>query len=221
MSCVEIVAEPTITARRVVPMRSPVGRKAIDPDAALVARLRAAEPRAAERLVEVYGSRVYRLAVRITGSAADAEEVVQDALWTVVRKIESFRGESAFGSWLYRVVANAAYQKLRGQRRRPEIPLDEVLPAFRDDGTHAAPVEDWSRSLDDPSRQCDVRGALSAALDGLSADDRTAVILHDVEGFSIAEVAATVGLSIANAKSRLHRARLFMRQRLTVSLGAA
>jgi len=221
MSCVEIVAEPTITARRVVPMRSPVGRKAIDPDAALVARLRAAEPRAAERLVEVYGSRVYRLAVRITGSAADAEEVVQDALWTAVRKIGSFRGESAFGSWLYRVVANAAYQKLRGHRRRPEIPLDEVLPAFRDDGTHAAPVEDWSRSLDDPSRQCDVRGALSAALDGLSADDRTAVILHDVEGFSIAEVAATVGLSIANAKSRLHRARLFMRQRLTVSLGAA
>jgi len=221
MSCVEIVAEPTFLQRRVVPMRPGAARKAIDPDAVLVAKLRAADAGAAELLVEAYGSRVYRLAVRITGSAADAEEVVQDALWTVVRKIETFRRESAFGSWLYRIVANAAYQKLRGRRRRPEIPFDDALPAFHDDGTHAAPVDDWSQSVDDPSRQCDVRGALSAALDGLAARDRTAVILHDVEGFSIAEVAETVGLSVANTKSRIHRARLFLRQRLTVSLGAA
>jgi RNA polymerase sigma-70 factor, ECF subfamily len=208
MSCVEMV------------MRPPVARKAVDPDMSLVARLRRADGRAAETLVEVYGSRVYRLAVRITGNAADAEEVVQDALWAVVRKIETFRGESAFGSWLYRIVANAAYQKVRGQRRRPEIPLDDVLPAFHDDGTHAAPVDDWSRIVDDPSRQCDVRGALSAALDALSAGDRTAVILRDVEGFSMAEVAATVGLSVTNAKSRVHRARLFLRRRLAASLAA-
>ena len=221
MSCVEMVAERTVPGRRAIELRRPVARKPIDPDAMLVARLRRADAEAAEILVDAYGSRAYRLAVRITGSAADAEEVVQDALWTVVRKIETFRGESAFGSWLYRIVANGAYQKARGRRRHPEIALDDVLPAFHDDGTHAAPADDWSRTLDDPSRQSDVRGALSTALDALSAGDRTAVLLHDVEGFSIAEVAATVGLSVAATKSRLHRARLFLRQRLAVSLGAA
>src|SRR5213594_2757443 len=91
-----------------------------DGDGDLVEALRRDEPMAAERLVSRYGERAYRLASRITGSAADAEEVVQDALWTVIRKIDTFRGESAFGSWLYRIVANAAYQKLRGRHsRRP------------------------------------------------------------------------------------------------------
>jgi RNA polymerase sigma-70 factor, ECF subfamily len=219
MSCVEMVADRTLPERGVITMR-PVARKAVDPDAALVARLRRADPGAAETLVEAYGSRVYRLAVRITGNAADAEEVVQDALWAVVRKIETFRGDSAFGSWLYRIVANAAYQKVRGQRRRPEISLDDVLPTFHDDGTHTAPVDDWSRTVDDPSRQYDVRGALNTALDALPAGDRTAVILRDVEGFSMAEVAAAVGLTVPNTKSRVHRARLFLRRRLAVSLGA-
>ena len=97
-------------------------RKAIDPDTALVAQLRRADAGAAEALVGTYGDRVYRLAIRITGNASDAEEVVQDTLWTVSRKIESFRGEAAFGSWVYRITANAAYEKLRkGRNRRSEV----------------------------------------------------------------------------------------------------
>src|SRR5438105_5992493 len=138
---------------RVDEQRPRFPRKAIDPDAALVAQLRRADAGAAEALVGAYGDRVYRLAIRITGNASDAEEVVQDALWTVVRKIDSFRGESAFGSWLYRIVANAAYQKVRAQRRRAAISLDDVLPAFHDDGTHAASIEDWSARIDDPAHQ--------------------------------------------------------------------
>jgi len=193
-------------------------RRAIDRDAALVEQLRRQHPDAAEALLNTYGSRVYRLAVRITGSTADAEEVVQDALWAVVRKIETFRGDSAFGSWLYRIVANAAYQKVRAQRRRPEIALDEVLPAFHEDGALAATVDDWSAKAADPGRQTDVRRALTAALDALSPADRTAVILRDAEGFSTAEVAEALGLTVANAKSRVHRARLFLRQRLAVAL---
>jgi len=81
-----------------------------DRDLDLLDALRRREPMAAECLVTRYGERAYRLARRITGNGQDAEEVVQDAFWTVVRKIDTFRGESAFGSWLYRVVANAAYQ---------------------------------------------------------------------------------------------------------------
>jgi DNA-directed RNA polymerase specialized sigma24 family protein len=97
------------------PSRFP--RKSIDPDAALVAQLRRADTGAAEALVGAYGDRVYRLAIRITGNASDAEEVMQDALWTASRKIDSFQGAAAFGSWVYRITANAAYQKLRGRRR--------------------------------------------------------------------------------------------------------
>src|SRR5262245_8090336 len=107
------------TDRTFVPTR-------VDRDQDLLTALRRREPLAAERLVSTYGERAYRLASRITGNGEDAQEVVQDAFWTVVRKIDMFRGESAFGSWLYRIVANAAYQKLRGrQSRRYELSLDE------------------------------------------------------------------------------------------------
>src|SRR6266478_126467 len=88
-------------------------------------------PEAPEMLVDTYGDRVYRLTHRITGSNEDAEEATQDALWTAARKISSFKGESQFGSWLYRIAANAAYQKLRARRAKTrEIAIDDVLPAF-------------------------------------------------------------------------------------------
>src|SRR5215467_13807344 len=111
----------------------------------LLEALRHREPMAAERLVSRYGERAYRLASRITGNGPDAEEVVQDAFWTVVRKIDTFRGESAFGSWLYRIVANAAYQRLRRRpSSRQEISWDEVLPVFDESGRHVGPAVDWS-----------------------------------------------------------------------------
>jgi RNA polymerase sigma-70 factor, ECF subfamily len=218
MGCAEIVAERTFREPGMVGMHPPFARKVIDPDAALVEQLRREDAGAAEALVDAYGSRVYRLAVRVTGNASDAEEVVQDALWTVVRKIDTFRGDSAFGSWLYRIVANAAYQKVRSRRRHSEVSLDDVLPSFHEDGDHAAPIDDWSPKVSDPCRQTEVRRALTAALDALPPDARAAVILRDVEGLSMAELAAALGLTVTNAKTRVHRARLFLRQHLAVSL---
>src|SRR2546422_1581633 len=163
----------------------------IDRDGRLLKALRRREPAAAELLVATYGDRAYRLASGIAGNARDAEEVVQDAFWTVVRKIDTFRGESAFGSWFYRIVANAAYQKLRSRPgRRTEISLDEV-PLFDETGRHAAPIADWSPSANDPSRQTELRLALGAALAELPPHHRTALILHDVEGLSNVEVAET------------------------------
>src|SRR5437016_10201970 len=124
----------------------------VDRDLDLVAALRRRDPIAAERLVTTYGDRAYRLAASITGNGQDAEEVVQDAFWTVVRKIDGFRGESAFGSWLYRIVANAAYQKLRArQSRRRDVSWDEVLPFFDERSRHVVPMIDWSPRVDDPS----------------------------------------------------------------------
>jgi RNA polymerase sigma-70 factor (ECF subfamily) len=197
-------------------------RIAADRDGELAESLRHHESSAAERLVTTYQSRAYRLAASITGNAEDAEEVVQDAFWTVIRKIDTFRGESALGSWLYRIVANAAYGKLRHRRgRRMEIPLDDVLPAFDEDGRHAAPVVDWSARVDDSSRRTELRLAVSSALEALPAHYRAALVLRDVEGWSCAEVADALSLSVTNVKARVHRARLFIRKRLTESMSVA
>jgi RNA polymerase sigma-70 factor (ECF subfamily) len=196
-----------------------VDRPRIDRDLDLLAALRRREPMAAERLINRYGERAYRLAIRITANAQDAEEVVQDALCTVVRKIDTFRGESAFGSWLYRIVANAAYHKLRGRQRRwRELSLDEVMPLFDGNGCHVPPVADWSPRVNDPSVQAELRTALTAAIDELPAAYRTVLVLRDVEGRSNAEIADALAVSVPVVKTRVHRARLFLRKRLGYSM---
>jgi RNA polymerase sigma-70 factor (ECF subfamily) len=193
----------------------------VDADGQLLEALRRRDSAAAEGLVTRYGARAYRLAMGITRNAADAEEVVQDAFWSVIRKIETFRGDAAFGSWLYRIVANAAFQKMRrGLHRRTEISLDEVLPTFHEDDGAAPPIEDWSERVDDPAIRSDLRSALSSAIEELSPEYRIVVVLHDVEGLPMAEVAKTVGITVANAKTRLHRARLFLRKRLATFMDA-
>ena len=190
-----------------------------DRDGPLVEALRRRDADAAERLVTTYQSRAYRLAVGITANAEDAEEVVQDAFLSAIRKIDTFRGESAFGSWFYRIVANAALQKARRrQGRRIHIALEEVLPAFDGDGRHAAAVVDWSAAVDDPSRHIEIRLAVRSALDELPPHYRAALIMRDVENLSCAEIAEVLHLSVGGAKTRAHRARLFIRKRLAESL---
>jgi RNA polymerase sigma-70 factor, ECF subfamily len=194
-------------------------RHTVDPDAALVERLRRAEAGAAEGLVDTYGDRVYRLALRITGNEQDAEEAVQDVFWSVVRKIDTFRGESLLGSWIYRITANAAYQKLRRTaHRRDEISLDQVLPIIDDGHHHLDPSGDWSAKIDDPAIQSELRDVLASAIDELPANHRAVIVLHDVEGLSMAEVADALGISLATAKTTAHRARLRLRKRLGMFL---
>ena len=187
----------------------------MDPDAGLVEALRREDPDAADRLVEAYGDKVYRLAMRTTGSREDAEEAAQDALWSVARKIDMFKGESAFGSWIYRIAANAAYQKLRSRKAKShEIALDDVLPALTADGRHFEPMDDWSRRVDEHAMQGELRRVLEEAIDSLPADYRTALVMHDVEGMSNPDIAETLGISLPAVKSRIHRSRLFVRQKL-------
>jgi Sigma-70 region 2 len=94
-------------------------RRPIDPDAALVERLRHREEAAVTALAVAHGDRVYRLAIRLTGNSSDAAEVMQEALWSAARKIDRFRGPAAFRSWLYRITLIAAGQKLRGLGHLP------------------------------------------------------------------------------------------------------
>jgi RNA polymerase sigma-70 factor (ECF subfamily) len=187
----------------------------VDPDAALVEALRREGGEAMEQLVERYLNRVYRLALRITGSNEDAEEVAQDALWAAGRKIHTFKGESAFGSWLYRITANAAYMKLRSRKAKAnEIALDDVLPTLDEGGVHFEPMDDWSQRVDEQALQGELRRVLEQAIDDLPPDYRTVLILHDVEGVPNPEIAETLSLSLPAVKSRVHRSRLFLRKRL-------
>jgi RNA polymerase sigma-70 factor, ECF subfamily len=183
-------------------------------DERLHQELLARNPVAVEELVARFGSRIYRLAVRITGRPEDAQEVAQDVVWTVVRKIETFKGESALGSWIYRITANAAYQKLRGRRGKDEVSWEELLPSFDADGHHLEPVRDWTSAFDDPAVQAEARQRLQNAIDGLPAEYRTAFVLHDLEGLPNPEIAEMLGVSLPAVKSRVHRSRLFLRQRL-------
>ena len=192
-----------------------VETRKVDGDAGLVEALRRDDPEAPELLVERFGDRVYRLALRITGSNEDAEEAAQDALWTAARKIQMFKGESAFGSWLYRITANTAYQKLRSRRAKAaEIALDDVLPALDQDGRHFEPMDDWSNRVDEHALQGELRRVLGEAIDALPPDYRTALVMHDVEGLSNPDIADALGISLAAVKSRVHRSRLFVRKRL-------
>ena len=188
----------------------------VDADADLVEALRREAPDAAERLVERFGDRVYRLAMRITGLNEDAEEAAQDALWTAARKIHMFKGESAFGSWIYRITANAAYQKLRTRRQKSsEIALEDVLPSLDGDGLHFEPMDDWTNRVDEKALQGELRQVLTEAIDALPPDYRTALVLHDVEGVSNPDIAEALNISLPAVKSRVHRSRLFVRKRLS------
>jgi RNA polymerase sigma-70 factor (ECF subfamily) len=187
----------------------------VDRDAALLEALRRGDPQAMEQLVETYADRVYRLTFRITGSKEDAEEATQDALWTAGRKIGTFKGDSAFGSWLYRIAANTAYMKLRARKAKArEIAIDDVLPALDDGGLHFEPMDDWSPRVDDQALNGELREVLDAAIAELPPEYRAALVLHDVEGMPNPDVAESLGISLPAVKSRIHRSRLYLRKRL-------
>ena len=203
-------------------MQLTIDRLVVDRDAELLEGLRGRDATAAELLISRYGDRAHRLAIGITGSPRDAEEAVQDAFWNVIRKIDTFRGDAALGSWVYRITANAAYHRRRSAtRQRDEISLEEILPSFHEDGSYAEPIVYWSTEIDDPAVQTELRSVLSSALEELPDHYRAVIILHDVQGLSMAEVAACLDITVPTAKARSHRARLLLRQRLAGFMSGA
>lgn len=169
-----------------------------------------------------YGGRVYRLAWGITRDQGDAEEVVQDVFLTIAQKVSTFEGRSAFGSWIYRISTNAALNKRRGKRREVETSLEEHLPSYEDDGHRKGDrsflLADWSQSPEAELLSGEARRTLERALDALPETYRAVLVLRDVEELANEEVAETLGESVASVKSRLHRARMALREQLTRSL---
>ena len=198
-------------------------RPSTDADAELVARLRAGDHAALEPLMDRYAALIYRVAYGITRNDADAEEVSQDVFVTLVRKLEGFEGRSALGTWIYRVATNAALVKRRGKRREVEVSLEEHLPRFLEDGHREGDrsllLADWSPTPEAELLTGETRRVLERALDALPDHYRAVLVLRDVEELSNETVAAALGESVASVKSRLHRARMALREQLTRHLG--
>ncbi len=192
-------------------------------DLSLLKCLRAGDSSALEVLMGRYAARVYRLAQGITRSASDAEEVVQDVFMTIYRKGDSFEGRSALGSWIYRVTINAALNRRRGKRQEVETSIEENLPAYVEDGHRAGDrtyvLADWSQDPEAALLSEETRGLLNRAIDSLRDDYRAVLVLRDVEDLPNAEIAETIGESVASVKSRVHRARMALREQLTRHLG--
>jgi RNA polymerase sigma-70 factor (ECF subfamily) len=192
-------------------------------DRALLARAAAGDAAALETLMTRYANRVYRLAYGITRSAADAEEVTQDVFLQLVHKGSGFEGRAALSSWIYRITTNVSLNKKRGKRHEVEVPLDDVLPAWLPDGHRAGErgflLADWSSTPERVLLASESRRLLEAALDRLPAHYRAVVILRDVEGLPADEVAEIVGDTVSAVKTRLHRARMALREQLTRARG--
>jgi RNA polymerase sigma-70 factor (ECF subfamily) len=185
----------------------------------LIARLRRRDTEALEILMRRHAGRVYRVAVGITRSDADAEEVVQDVFLSLFEKIGAFEERAALGTWLYRVTTNTALLRRRGKRFDVEVSLEDQLPMFKDDGHRAGErsflLADWSATAEDGLVSGETHAMVRRAVDLLPPHYRAVVVLRDIEELSNEEVAEILGEPVSSIKSRLHRARMALREQLT------
>jgi RNA polymerase sigma-70 factor (ECF subfamily) len=183
-----------------------------DDDEALAARAISGDPDAFDALTLRYQARVYRLACRMVGVDA-ALDVVQDSFLAAYRHLASFRGQSRFGTWLYRIATNAALMHRRANDRRPTEPLDAYLPAFEEDGTHRGTPERLrvAAQADQLVERRMLSEKLMNALDRLPDLYRAPFVLRDLEELSTQEVAAVLDIEPAAVRQRVHRARLMLR----------
>lgn len=187
-----------------------------DPDQALVRQAQQGDFDAFEQLVNRYEKRAYGLALRIVGQASDAEDVTQATLLKVLENIQDFQGRSSFASWILRIATNEALLLLRKRRRQKTSSLDltdsDSLP-------HPDFIARWKQQPEELASNAEVRGLIADALEQLAEKYRLVFLLRDVQGLSTEQAAEALGISVSNAKVRLMRARLLLRERLTRILG--
>lgn len=165
-----------------------------------------------EALVEQHQARVYSLALRMTGNRDDAADMAQEALLKAFLSLPSFRGGSSFGTWLHRITANVCLDEMRRRSRRPQV------VAERDDEVPAHVPADPAPGPELKILQQEERLAIERAIAALPVEFRVPLVLRDIEGFSYEEIAEMTGLALGTVKSRIHRARLQLRDRLSLEL---
>jgi RNA polymerase sigma-70 factor (ECF subfamily) len=180
----------------------------------LIGRMRARDGSAVDDLASLYGPRIQQLAFRYLKNWEDAEEVAQDVLLKVYRKIDAFRGDAALSSWIYRITFNTAMSRLRTARlsRHVEVQTPESIV----DGMEHVKAEpaDWTSLADDQVMRAEMRKTLIAALTHLPDVYRVPVLLRDIHGLSTEEASAVLKVKPQTLKSRLHRGRLILRKYL-------
>ena len=179
-------------------------------EAEAIERAKQGDAEAFEILYNLHKRRVYSLCLRMTANTAEAEDLAQEAFLQLFRKIGTFRGESAFSTWLHRMAVNVVLMRLR-KKALPVVPLEETIESEEE-----APKKELG--AEDPALAGSIdRMQLQAAIEALPPGYRTIFVLHDVEGFEHNEIAEKVGCSIGNSKSQLHKARMKLRELLKTS----
>ncbi|MDR0966442.1 MAG: sigma-70 family RNA polymerase sigma factor [Myxococcales bacterium] len=183
----------------------------------LVERAQRRDFQAFEALVTRHRSKIYALALRMVHSSGEAEELTQETFLSAWQNLPNFRGESAFGSWLHRICANFALMRLRRLKLEPTLADEPILPEprFDSNGAMMATVShsyDWTRGTEEKLLDHELREAITQATDRLPPDYRAVFLLKDIEGLSYEEIAEHFGITVAAIKSRLHRARVAMRE---------
>ena len=192
-------------------------------DRQLIARLQTGDEEAVKELAERYSHRIFQMALRHMKNRQDAEEVTQDVLMKVCRKIGRFRGDAALSSWIYRITFNTAMSRLRGHRaeRAAEQERDRAQAARRpgEERPVLRQQVDWSRMPDEELLRSQMRDVVTAALAEIPEIYRVPVVLRDIEGLSTEEASTRLNLKDQTLKSRLHRGRLMLRGRLQMFSG--
>jgi RNA polymerase sigma-70 factor (ECF subfamily) len=192
-------------------------------DRALIEQLKQHDDTAVSELVVTYGPKVYQLAFRYLRNKEDAEEVSQDVLMKVINKVAAFRGDSALSSWIYRITFNTAMSRLRNGRAQrvneADDRIDGVAETASDRGETPHDVADWSALADEHVMRVELRESLAKAVHELPAIYRAPVILRDIQGLSTEEASAVLQVKDQTLKSRLHRGRVILRQRLAAFAG--
>ncbi|MEY4669486.1 MAG: hypothetical protein RL518_2185 [Pseudomonadota bacterium] len=181
-------------------------------DVQVVNQFKAGDALAFEEIISRYESKVMSLALRFTRNQEDAEEVMQDVFTTVYRKIDGFRGQSAFSSWLYRIVVNAAFMKLRKRKQTQTVSIEDISPAIKQycidretfNGSHSQNI----------AISHEMQSVIQNAVNRLPDQYRAVFVLRDVDGLSNQETGEILNLSIPAVKSRLHRSRIMLRKKL-------
>ncbi len=189
------------------------GEEEIHPDVALVARAKEGDTAAFEQLVRQYERQIFRIAQHITQNREDAEDIVQDAFLKAYQKLEQFQGNSKFYTWLVRIAVNESLMRLRKRRTAKTVSIDEDIET--EEGSMPRDLADWSPDPEQMYGQSELAEILRKTIQGLPPGFRTVFVLRDVENLSTEETAETLGLSVPAVKSRLLRARLQLRERLS------